>query len=104
MAKCLLSAVTVRLVESRFGTILGTLTPRESDESYRVCTFQGALVGKDPARQGRRRKKRRLDPRVRDISLSRKSPSTPVFLPVESHGQEEPGRLQSVGLHRVRRD
>ena len=27
-----------------------------------------------------------------------------VFLPVEFHGPEEPGRLQSMGLQRVRHD
>lgn len=26
----------------------------------------------------------------------------PVFLPRKSYGQKEPGRLQSIGLHRVR--
>ena len=29
---------------------------------------------------------------------------TLVFLPGKSHGQREPGRLQSIGLHRVRYD
>ena len=31
-------------------------------------------------------------------------PLTPVFLPRESHGQREPGRLQSMGSQRVRQD
>ena len=29
---------------------------------------------------------------------------TPVFLPGESHGPEEPGRLHSIGLQRVGQD
>jgi len=29
---------------------------------------------------------------------------TPVFLPEESLGTEEPGRLQFMGSHRVRQD
>ena len=41
---------------------------------------------------------------VGNIPWSRKWQPTPVFLPGKFHGQEEPGRLQSVGLQRVRHD
>ena len=45
------------------------------------------------------------------LSLGREDPLekgaqrlTPVFLPGESHGQEEPGGLQSIGAKRVGHD
>ena len=41
---------------------------------------------------------------IRNISWRKKRQPTPVFLPGESHGQEEPGRVQSIGLQRVRHD
>ena len=41
---------------------------------------------------------------VGNIPWSRKWHPTPVFLLGKFHGQEEPGRLQSVGLQRVRHD
>ena len=37
-------------------------------------------------------------------SWSREWQSTPVFLPRKSHGQEEPGGLQSMGSQRVTHD
>ena len=36
--------------------------------------------------------------------LENKMATHPVFLPGESHGQEEPGGLQSMGSQRVRYD
>ena len=39
-----------------------------------------------------------FDPWMGKIPWSRKWQPTPVFLPGESHGPEEPGRLQSMGL------
>ena len=45
-----------------------------------------------------------LDPWVGKIPWERKWVSTPVFLPGEFHGQEEPGGLRSIGSQRVRND
>ena len=45
-----------------------------------------------------------FDPWVGKIPWRRAWQPTPVFLPGESHGQTEPGRLQSVGSHRVEHD
>ena len=44
------------------------------------------------------------DPGVGKISRRRKWQPTPLFLPGNSHGPEERGRLQSMGLQRVRRN
>ena len=41
---------------------------------------------------------------VKKIIWRRAWQPTPVFLPGESHGQKEPGRLQSMGLQRVWHD
>ena len=45
-----------------------------------------------------------VDPWVRKIPWRREWQPTAVFLPGEFQGQEEPGRLQSVVLQRVRHD
>ena len=45
-----------------------------------------------------------FDPWVGKIPWRREWLLTPVLLLGESHGQEEPGRLQSMGSHRVRHD
>ena len=45
-----------------------------------------------------------FDPQVRKIPWRREWQPTPVFLPGEFHGLEEPGRLQSTGSQRVRHD
>ena len=66
--------------------------------------FPGGASGKEPACQCRRPKREGFDPWVRKIPWRRAWPSTPVFLPGESPWTEEPGGLQSVGLHRVRHD
>ena len=42
--------------------------------------------------------------RVKKIPWRREWQPTPVFLPGEFHGQEEPGKLQSMGSQRVRHD
>ena len=41
---------------------------------------------------------------VGKIPWSRKWQPTPVFLPRKFHGQKEPGKLQYMGLQRVRYD
>ena len=41
--------------------------------------------------------KLRFNPWVRKIPWRRKWQPTPVFLPGKSHGQKEPGGLQSIG-------
>ena len=46
----------------------------------------------------------RFDPWVGKILWRRKWQPTLVLLPGKSHGQMEPGRLQSVGSQRVRHD
>ena len=60
--------------------------PRERD-------FPGVSSGKEPTCQCRRHKRRRFDPQVGKIPWRREWQPTPVFLPGESHGQEEPGGL-----------
>ena len=49
-------------------------------------------------------KRHRFDPWVRKILWRRKWQSTPVFWPGKSHGQRRLGRLQNIGLQRVRYD
>ena len=41
---------------------------------------------------------------VEKIPWRRAQQPTPVFLPGESSGTEEPGRLQSMGLHSLGHD
>ena len=64
----------------------------------------GGGSGREHTCQCRRRKTPRFDPRVGKIPWRKAWQLTPVFLPGKSHGQEKPGRLQSMGLQRVRRD
>ena len=45
-----------------------------------------------------------FDPWAKKIPWKRKRLPTPVYLPGESPQTEEPGRLQSMGLQRVRQD
>ena len=62
-----------------------------------ICTSQVApLVKSLPANSGYMRCG--FDPWVRKIPWRRKWQPTPVFLPGESPGTKEPGRLQSTGL------
>ena len=56
----------------------------------------GGAIGKEPACQCRKHKRREFDPWVGKIPWRRAWQPTPVFLPGESHG-EEPGGLWSVG-------
>ena len=58
----------------------------------------GGASGKDVTCQCRRHKRCFFDPWVRKIPWRRVWQAIPVFLPGESHGQNEPGRLQSIGL------
>ena len=68
-----------------------------------ICTFQVApLVKSLPANSGYMRCG--FDPWVRKIPWRRKWQPTPVFLPGESPGTEEPGGLQSTGLQRLGHD
>ena len=48
--------------------------------------------------------KTQFDPWIRKIPWRRAWQPTPVFLPRESPWSEEPGRLQSMELQRVRHD
>ena len=57
----------------------------------------GGTSGKEPTCQCRRHKRCGFNFWVRKIPRRRAWQPTPVFLPGESHGQEEPGRLQSIG-------
>ena len=59
----------------------------------------GSVVKNPPAVQ-----RLGLNPWVGKIPWRREWQPTPVLLPGESHGQEEPGGLQSMGWHRVRHD
>ena len=68
-----------------------------------VCTggFLGGASGKEPTCQCGRHKRCGFDPWVRKIPWKRAWQPTPVFLPRESPWTGEPGRLQSIGSHRV---
>ena len=48
-----------------------------------------------------RHRRPRCDPWVRKIPWRREWLPTPIMLPGEFHGREEPGRLQSMGYKRV---
>ena len=63
-----------------------------------ILGFPGGAIGREPDSQCRRHKRLGFYPWVRKITWSRKWQPTPVFLPVESHGQKEAGGLQSIGL------
>ena len=60
--------------------------------------------GKEPTSPCRRHRRYRFDSWVGKISWRRKWQLTPVFLPMDKKipWTEEPGRLQSIGSHRVR--
>ena len=66
--------------------------------------FPGGTSGKEPACQWRRLKRHGFDSWVRKTPWRRKWKPTPVFLPGESPWTEKPGRLQSMGSHRVGHD
>ena len=59
--------------------------------------FPGGTSGKEPACQRRRHKRRMFDALVGKIPWSRAWQPIPVFLPGESHGQEEPDGLHPMG-------
>ena len=63
--------------------------------------FPGGISGTEHSCQNRKHKRHRFNPWVRRIPWRRAWQPTAVFLLGESHG-EEPGRLQSMGLQRVR--
>ena len=66
-----------------------------------ILSFPGGTSGKEPTCECRRHKSYVLDPWVRKIPWRRAWQPTPVFLPRKSPWTEEPGGLQSIGLHRV---
>ena len=66
--------------------------------------FPGGASGKEPAYQCRRHERHGFDPWVGTIPWRREWQLTAVFFPGESPWIEEPGRLQSIGPHRVRLD
>ena len=61
-----------------------------------------ALVVKNPPANAGDARNVEFNPWVRKIPWRRAWQPTPVFLPGESPWTEEPGGLQSMGLHRVR--
>ena len=63
---------------------------------------QVALVVKNTPGQRSTLKRYGFSPWFRKIPRSRKWQPTPLYLPRESHRQEEPGRLQSIEKQRVR--
>ena len=63
--------------------------------------FPGGASGEEPPCQYRRHKRHRFDPWVGNIPWRKAWQPTPVFLPGESHGKEEPDGLQSIGSQRV---
>ena len=65
--------------------------------------FPGAS-GKEPTCQCRRHKRCRFDPWIRKTPLEKGMATHSSILAWRSPWTEEPGGLQSTGLHRVRRD
>ena len=65
--------------------------------------FPGGASGKESSCQCRRQERLGFDLWVGKSPLRRAWQPTPVFLPRKFHG-EEPGCLQSMGLHRVRHE
>ena len=63
-----------------------------------LCAFPGGASGKDPACQCRRCKRCGFDPWIGKIPLEE------GIFPWKIPWREEPGVLQSVGLHRVTHD
>ena len=73
----------------------------------RVCVcvgFPSGASGREPACQWSRHERHGLSPWIGKIPWRRAWQPTSVFLPGESPWAEEPGRLQSIGLHRVGHD
>ena len=66
--------------------------------------FPGGAIGKGPACQCRRCKRRCFDLRVGKIPQRRAWQSTPVFLPGESYGQRSLAGYSLQGHKRVRHD
>ena len=66
--------------------------------------FPGGTSGKEPTCQCRRHKSHGFNPWVRKIPWRRAWQSTPVFLPVESHGQRGLGGLCFTASQRVGQD
>ena len=56
-------------------------------DRYNGIWGPGGSVGKEPACQWRRHKRRGFNPRIRKIPRRRKWQPTPVFLPGKFHGQ-----------------
>ena len=86
--------------------------PRAAAPPVESCTCNGTCLplvktspdgasGKEPACQCRRLKRLQFNPWVGKIPWRRAWKPTPVFLPGESPGTEEPGKLLSVGSQRV---
>ena len=63
---------------------------------YFMFSLPGGASGKEPTYQCRRHKRCGFYHWVWKIPQRRVQQPTPGFLPGESHGQEEPGRLQSL--------
>ena len=76
---------------------------RRVPADFRVL-LPGGTSGEQSTCQCKRHKKCWFDPWVGKIPWRRKWQLTPVFLPGASPRTEEPGGLQSMGSHRVRRD
>ena len=80
------------------------MIPSPGVSTTRICASLGGASGREPACRCWRLKRRMLNPWVRKIPWRRKWQPTPVFLPGEIPWTEEPGGLQSMGLHRVGHD
>ena len=101
------SDLLVRLSETKWESFflfnLFLSLPQIPQTSRENLGFPGGATGKEPACRCRRHKRHGFDPWVGSIPRRRAWQPTPVFLPGESYRQE-PGRLQSMGSHRVRHD
>ena len=66
--------------------------------------FPGGASGKEPTCQGKRRKRRRLDPSVGKMPLEEGTATHSSILAWRTPWTEEPGGLQSLGSQRVGHD
>ena len=79
----------------------------EVNVSWRMCGergFPGSTSGEEPACQRRRLKRHRFDPWVGEEPLEKGMATLSNILAWRIPWTEEPGRLQSMGTHRIGHD
>ena len=102
------SCATCRVHHSCFLSLRSTVLPWLIAHVWETVTSYISnprwLIGKEPACQYRRHKRRGFNPCVRKIPWRRAQQSTPVFLSGESHGQRILASYSSWDHKRLRKD